>query len=45
LFFSSFSGFSASADRKTSNGAPFSICATNFPEEPNDSLALCPVAF
>src|SRR3979490_703980 len=42
---SSFLGYSMSAEKKTSNGAPFSICERKFPEDPVLTRTVQPVAF
>src|SRR5438445_4901887 len=34
-----------SAERNTSNGAPFWICVKKFPDEPKVSRTCCPVSF
>src|SRR5215510_11357554 len=33
-----------SAEKNTSNGAPFWICAKKFPDEPNDTSTVCRVS-
>src|SRR5712691_2785372 len=33
-----------SAEKKTSKGAPFLICAKKFPDDPNDAVTLTPVS-
>src|SRR6202049_2928241 len=42
---SSFFGCSMSAEKKTSNGAPFSICERKFPEDPVLTRTAQPDAF
>src|SRR6267143_367425 len=42
---SSFLGYSMSAEKKTSKGAPFSICERKFPEDPVLTRTAQPVAF
>src|SRR6266853_4590539 len=42
---SSFLGYSMSAEKKTSKGAPFSICERKFPEDPVLTRTVQPVAF
>src|SRR6266404_9751447 len=42
---SSFLGYSMSAEKKTSKGAPFSICERKFPEDPALTRTVQPVAF
>src|SRR5467141_69339 len=42
---SSFLGYSMSAEKKTSKGAPFSACERKFPEDPVLTRTAQPVAF
>src|SRR5258705_13187531 len=42
---SSFLGYSMSAEKKTSKGAPFSICERKFPEDPVLTRTAQPAAF